>query len=270
MPSGFRKYLIYVVAASLVLYSAIIMYFYSIQERALFYARTVPMEQPLGFAIQHQELFLNAPDGAVLNAVYFYAQNPEAVVLYFHGNAQNIMDMQRAAKPFVDRGYDFLAMDYRTYGKSTGELSEENLFNDATLFLDWLREFGWSDENIIYYGRSLGTGIAIELASRSKPRGILLYSPYYSMHTLVNDIYPFLPVDLILKYPLESGTYMTSVTSPVLIIHGDKDNLIPFHHAEQLAGVRGELVVIKGGGHNGLTRRPQFWESIDKFLDEIK
>lgn len=267
MPSGFKKYASVFTASVFIIYIGICAYLYSIQEKAIFLSRTIPVEQPLNFSIQHQELFLNTDDGAMLNGVYFYARQAKGVMLYFHGNAQNILDMQYAAKPFVDRGYDFLAMDYRSYGKSTGKLSEENLFDDAALFYDWLKNNDWQENEIILYGRSLGTGIATELASRTNPAGVLLYSPYYSMSSLVADIYPIFPARLLLKYPLESGKYMQTVTAPVLILHGDKDTLIPIEHAQELSEVRGKLVVFEGGGHNRLTRFPLFWESIDEFLD---
>jgi len=270
MPSGFKKYLTYVAVGLLLIYISIGVYLHNIQERALFPAKTIPITQSLGFSLPHQELFLTAQDGAILSGVYFSSNESQGVVLYFHGNRENLLDMQYVAKPFVQRGYDFLAMDYRTYGKSTGELSEENLFSDATLFWNHLKGMGWQESDIVIYGRSIGTGIATELAARTKPRGLLLYSPYYSIPSLISDRFALFPVRLILSYTLNSGKNIQDVNAPILILHGDKDRVIPLSEAQKLAAIKGKLVVFEGGGHGGLQRFPLFWQSIERFFDEIK
>ena len=270
MKSPLRKSLLYLSAVLLLIYVAVCIFFFQIQEPSIFPARQIPQEVELGFALEHEELFVDAPDGARLNGVLFKVENPQGVVLHFHGNGENILDMQSVAEPFIRERYDFLAMDYRTYGKSTGELSEASLFDDALLFMQLLESRGWEQADVFIHGRSIGTGIAIHLASVTQPRALLLHSPYYSMHSLVVERFPFLPVGLILQYPLNSAQYLPSVDCPVLILHGEVDEVIPLSHAEQLAAIKGELVTFPTGGHNNLPRFPQFWEEIAAFLNDTE
>jgi fermentation-respiration switch protein FrsA (DUF1100 family) len=262
----FKKPMVYFPSLLVLIYVLVCIYFFVIQEQGMFPGREIESERELGFTIKHEEVFLETPDGARLNAVLFEADNPRAVVLHFHGNGENILDMEYAAEPFIKRNYNFLAMDYRTYGKSTGELSEENLFSDASLVMQFLESRGWKQSDIILYGRSIGTGIATQLASETKPRGLILYSPYYSMHALVSDLYPFLPVKLLLKYPLNSAEYLQSVACPVLILHGEVDPVIPVNHAKKLSKIKGKLVTIKAGDHNNLTTFSVFWKALDEFM----
>ena len=265
-----KKLISFPVAGIVLLYIGVCIYFYSIQEMSLFPARTIPHDFIYTFETPHEELFLDSADGARINAVLFKTDEPRGVVLYFHGNATNMRHMEHVGKPFTRMGFDLLAIDYRGYGKSVGELSEQALFDDARLAMDYLVDIGWRESDIILYGRSIGSGVATQLASVSTPRALILYSPYYSMLDLVSEKVPYLPASLILKYPLDSATYMQSVSAPVLILHGDKDTLIPISHALDLAAVRGQLIRFPQGDHNNLTRFPEFWQAIEAFMDDYR
>ena len=264
-----RKLISFPVPGLVLLYIGVCIYFYSIQEMSLFPARTIPQEFAYTFGTPHEEIFLDSDDGARINAVLFKADDPSGVVLYFHGNATNMRHMEHVGKPFTRMGYDLLAIDYRGYGKSVGELSEQALFDDARMAMNYLSEAGWEESDIILYGRSIGSGVATQLASTSTPRALILYSPYYSMLDLVSEKVPYLPASLILKYPLDSAGYMQSVSAPVLILHGDKDTLIPISHALDLASIRGQLIRFPQGDHNNLSRFPEFWQAIEQFLNEL-
>ena len=250
-------------------YLAICSYFYLIQEQSLFPANTIPAGLVYDFKLPHEEIFIDAPDGARLNGVFFDAENSRGVVLHFHGNAENMLNMEQTARQFVQLGFSFLAVDYRSYGKSTGRLSEQNLFDDAMLIMQFLKQQGWEESQIVLYGRSIGTGVAIQLASKTNPAGVILYSPFYNMQQLVSEMFPFLPVNLLLQYPMQSDNYLKLTESPVLMLHGDNDTIIPVHHAQQLGEIRGRLVIIAGGGHNDLTRYPLFWQEVSQFLASV-
>lgn len=251
-------------------YLAICLYYYLNQELIIFPASKIDPGTEINFELKHKEIFLATPDGARLNAVLFEAENPKGVVLHFHGNGENMLNMNYVAEPFILRNYSFLAMDYRSYGKSTGNLSEEKLYSDAALFMQYLEESGWSASDIIIYGRSIGTSIAIQLASKNTPRGLILYSPFYSLKSLVSEILPFIPVGVILKYPLDSAKYMSKVNCPVIMFHGDSDSVVPLSSAEKLSKIKGRLVIFKNGTHENLTNYPQFWSEVDNFLLGLK
>ncbi|MEW8348188.1 MAG: alpha/beta hydrolase [Candidatus Thiodiazotropha taylori] len=250
-------------------YAILCLYYYLNQVNIIFPASRIDTNAVFNFTIDHQELYIDTPDGARLHGVLFKAENPKGVILHFHGNAENMLSMQYAAEPFVERNYSFLAMDYRSYGKSSGSLSEENLFADAALFLNHLKNSGWDSSEIIFYGRSIGTGVSIQLASKSEVRGMILYAPFYSLTALADYHFPLLPAELLLKFPMDSASYMSSVKHPVLILHGAEDRIIPLDQAERLARITGNLVVLENGGHNDLYGHHRFWVEIDNFLASI-
>lgn len=265
-----KKIALYTGAIILLLYVGLSVFFYQAQESLLFPARTIPLETELNFTLDHEELFVETPDGETLNGVLFTAEEPKGVILHFHANVENILDMESVAKPFIENKYSFITMDYRTYGKSTGELSEANLFADAALFMQFLESRGWSQSDIILYGRSVGTGISTQLASKTNPRGLILHSPYSSMELLMSGNMPFLPMSLIFKYPLHSAEYMKNVKCPVIILTGELDEVVPLSHAQTLAGIKGKLVVFKDGDHDNLREFPKFHAEIEDFLASIK
>ncbi|MCG8004600.1 MAG: lysophospholipase [Candidatus Thiodiazotropha lotti] len=250
-------------------YAILCLYYYLNQVNIIFPASRIDTDTEFTFTIDHQELFIDTPDGARLHGVLFRAIKPKGVILHFHGNAENMLSMQYAAEPFVDRNYSFLAMDYRSYGKSSGELSEENLFADAALFLEYLKKAGWESSKIILYGRSIGTGVAIQLASKADLGGMILYAPFYSLTDLADYHFPLLPSDLLLKFPMDSASYLNGVQAPVLILHGSDDRIIPLDQAERLARIKGKLVVLINGRHNDLYGHEKFWFEIDTFLASI-
>ncbi|MCG7994979.1 MAG: lysophospholipase [Candidatus Thiodiazotropha taylori] len=264
-----KKNLIFAIILGCTGYTFLCLYYYLNQVNIIFPASRIDNDTVFNFTIDHQELYIDAPDGARLHGVLFKAKKPKGVILHFHGNAENMRSMQYAAEPFVDRNYSFLAMDYRSYGKSSGSLSEENLFADAALFLNHLKSSGWDSSEIILYGRSIGTGIAIQLASKSELRGMILYAPFYSLTALADYHFPLLPAELLLKFPMDSASYMSSVKQPVLILHGADDRIIPLDQAERLARITGNLVVLENGGHNDLYGHHRFWVEIDNFLASI-
>ncbi len=247
-------------------YLVLCFWLYLAQEGMLFIPRTIAPEADLGFKLPHDEIYLDAPDGARLHGVIFHAELPVAVILYFHGNAENILDMEGTAAKYVELGYSFLAVDYRSYGKSRGVLSEANLFADASLFFAYLKELGWVESDIVISGRSIGTAIATELASRTTPRALVLYSGFSSITDIAAEQFPYFPVRLVIRYPFDSARYMESVRCPVLMFHGKDDPVVPLHHAEKLAAIRGELLVFENGNHDNLTGYPSYWEAFRRVV----
>ena len=151
------------------------------------------------FQDQFEELFLEAQDGAVINALHFKAEAPKGVILYFHGNAGDLSRWGNITSYFVEKRYDVLVMDYRTYGKSTGELSEKALYDDALMCYSHLLKT-YDENDIIIYGRSLGTGMATYMASVKNPKQLILETPYYSLVDIAKRRFPILPVSLFMKY----------------------------------------------------------------------
>jgi len=190
------------------------------------------------------------------------------VLLYFHGNAGNLARWGEIATYFVEKRYDVIIMDYRTYGKSTGELSEENLFGDAQLFYDHTLE-QYAEEDIIVYGRSLGAAIATQVASKNMPSKLVLETPFYNLLDVARARFAFLPLKWLLNYKFESNHHIQNVRCPVTIIHGTDDTVVDYGSGQRLYKIAPEpkkLITIEQGGHNNLVEFNQFDDAINEVL----
>ncbi len=242
---------------------------YFLQEKMIFLPTRLPQDFQYSFAEPFEEVFLSAADGARLNALWFKRPSPRGLILYFHGNAGNLSRWGHIAEPFAKMEYDVLIMDYRTYGKSTGTLSEQNLFSDAQLFYDYAREH-YSEKEIVLYGRSLGTGMATRLAADNQPALLLLETPFYSLLDIGVKRFPWLPVKWFMKYPLRAHEFMQQVLCPVRIFHGTKDRIVPYESGrklfESIPGDNKTFYEIQGGRHNNLSSFPAYQQAVIEVL----
>ena len=245
--------------------------FYFLQEKIIFLPTTLPQNYAYSFSEYFEEVFLTADDGARLNALWFKREDPKGLVLYFHGNAGNLARWGEITVPFVRKGYDVLVMDYRTYGKSTGKLSESALYSDAQLFYDFAAEH-YEENEILLYGRSLGTGLATKLAAKNKPARLLLETPYFSLLDIGVKRFPWLPVKWFMKYPMRTYEFTQEVSCPVRVFHGTDDKVIPYDAGLRLFDtipIRNKVFhTIEGGGHNNLDTFPEFRRAQDAAFSE--
>jgi len=245
---------------------------YFIQEKLIFLPTKLPMDFEYSFQYPFQEIFLTAEDGAVLNALHFKNEKPQGAILYFHGNAGDLSRWGHIATYFVEKNYDVVIMDYRTYGKSTGVLSEEALLKDSQLFYDYAVDV-YGEDQLIVYGRSLGTGLASFLASGNHPSQLVLETPYYSMLDVAKERFPYLPLSFLLKYKMPSYEFLQTSRCPILIIHGSKDRIVPLRSGEKLYEAIQDkpvtMVVVEGGQHNNLLEFNSYKEAIKRFLQPV-
>ncbi len=242
---------------------------YFLQEKLIFLPSKLPQEFEFSFRHDFEEVSLAAEDGSLLNSIHFKQDNPKGLILYFHGNAGDLSRWGDITSFFVDRKYDVLVMDYRTYGKSTGKLSEDALHSDAQLFYDYaLKQY--EEHQIILYGRSLGTGIATKLASKNNPNKLILETPYYSLMEVARERFPFLPVTWFMKYKLLTYEFIKSVSCPITIFHGTSDNVIPYKSGRRLFDAiprqTKDFYTIVEGGHNNLIEFDDYLNGINKAL----
>jgi alpha-beta hydrolase superfamily lysophospholipase len=190
------------------------------------------------------------------------------VVLYFHGNKNNITRYAPYAADFTRQGYEVWMMDYPGFGKSTGVFSEQKLYEYA-LVLYKLARSRWKPSQIILYGKSLGTGIAAQLADVRDCRRLILESPYYSLESVAGHYLPVYPWGRLLHYHFPTYTHLPAVTAPVTIFQGTSDWQTPYSNASRLKPLLkpgDEFVTIEGGGHNNLHEYPLFREKLDSVL----
>ena len=241
-------------------YLAICLIVYFIQEKFIFHPEKLPQNFQFKYDRPFRELFFDVERNVRLNGLYFPVQNPKGVILYFHGNTRSIKGWAKYSKDFTKYGYDLVMADYRGFGKSTGKRSEDAMLKDAQFIYTQLSK-NYKEDQIIVYGRSIGSGFAVRVASLNNPRFCILDAPYYSFQNISSRYLPFLPIPFLLKYPIRADLWMEYVKCHTYILHGTKDWLIPIRSSERLVSIAPEritLIRIEGGGHNNLPSFPQY------------
>lgn len=239
------------VSSLLVGYLAIVATMYVIQRQLLFPGATGPSEiagtSPIG-----QWVSIRTADGERLTALYQPPSAGKPVVLFFHGNADLIRNYAFLARAFQERGYGFLAPAFRGYPGSTGSPSEAGLIEDGLTAHSWLSQHAPASP-IAILGRSLGTGVAVSTAAKRKVSALALVSAYDSIANVASEAYPYLPVKLLIRDPMNSDQLIGGVSAPKLFIHGDQDSVIPIERGQALYASASEtkaFLVLKGIGHN--------------------
>jgi fermentation-respiration switch protein FrsA (DUF1100 family) len=183
------------------------------------------------------------------------ATGRKATIFYFHGNAGNLAGRAQRFDRLIDRGYGVVAMAYRGSSGSTGRPSEDVITEDSALARKNLTQLlGQAPKGkIIYYGESLGTGVATKLAVSYPPDALILEAPYTSVVDLAAAQMPFFPIRAVLDQRWETDKHITKVTVPTLILHGTSDQVIPYRHGKAVLALSGakhkRLKTIKGGNH---------------------
>jgi fermentation-respiration switch protein FrsA (DUF1100 family) len=225
-----------------------------IAQRKLMYfpdsTRVPPSNYGLGGVI---ERVLDTPDGARIVGWYGRAAPGRPTVLYFHGNAGNLASRSERVRKYVARGFGIFMPSYRGYSGSTGSPTERANVSDAKLAYDALRKEGIAPENVILYGESLGSGVAVQVATEKPVGGVVLDAPYTSIVDVAAGAYPFLPVRPFMFDRYETLRHLREVKAPLLIVHGEDDEVIPVEMGRAVyAAANGpkELVTFPGAGHS--------------------
>ena len=260
-----------VVLSAAFVYAAVTAIVWLAQERLIFFPPS-----PLGRAVapagwRLEEVSFNTHDGTQLAGVLVMppASRPPAVI-YFGGNAEEVTAYAgEAQQTYGERAV--LLVNYRGYGASAGDPSEKRLVADGVELFDWLRARPDIDgERIAIHGRSLGTGVSVQVAAARAPRCIVLTSPFSSARDVAREMYPWLPVAFLLRHPFDSLAVAPRLTMPVLILMGSADTLIAPRHSQALArawGSPAQTVMLEGFGHNDVQLNPRYDASIRAFLD---
>lgn len=180
-------------------YLAICLLVFFTQEFFLFHPEKLISNFEYKFDADFEEMYIPTKDGAILNALLFKAKDSKGLVFYFKGNTRSIKGWGKFSRDFTSKGYDFFVFDYRGFGKSKGKRSERNFHRDCNAAYEYLIKNIYKEEDIIIYGRSIGSGFATRTASRHNPKMLILDSPYYSLYHLVKRYLPLLPVMSIFK-----------------------------------------------------------------------
>ena len=243
---------------------------YFLQEKILFHPEKLPANHAFNFSIPFKEINLAVTNERNLSIVQFTVPDSvcQGVVLYFHGNRRNIERYVPFASNFTKNNYEVWMMDYPGFGKSTGERTEDIMYEDAKELYKMARA-RFAKDSIIIYGKSLGTGIASFLASVKDCKRLMLEAPYYSIDALAAHYLPFYPVSWMCKYHFPTYGYFEKVDAPISIFHGTHDEVIPYSQSKRLIKIAkpgAELITIEDGTHNNLNSYPLFHQKLDSLL----
>ncbi len=253
-----------------VVYVVLILAFFFFQHFFFFRPEYLPQHFTYKYPFPFEEINFDMEDGGRINGIHFVVPNARGVVFYFKGNSRSIKGWGKFARDFVGKGYDFFMIDYRGFGKSRGRRTETILYNDGQHLYQWLKE-RYPEDQIVIYGRSLGSGIAARIASWNQPKMLILDSPYYSFLKQIQRYGFILPVRLLLRYQIRTDQFIKNIKCPVFFIHGKKDRLIPFSDSVKLQKLipdRGHLFPIKEGRHNNLPSFPEYHDHLYDLLND--
>lgn len=228
---------------------------------------------PEQFGVGFEDLLLRTADGETVNAWFVRAVGePLGHILFAHGNGGNIGDRSPVLALLAAAGFDVLVFDYRGYGRSTGRPSERGTYLDARAAREaLLAQDGVDTERVVYLGKSLGGGVMMELVTAFPPAALILMSTFTGLRDAAGAVYPYLPKVFVPNaYP--SLKRIRGLTCPVLIMHGDHDELLPVRMGRELfaaAPEPKELVIYPGGAHNDIVLKPGWANTVAEWVAKV-
>jgi fermentation-respiration switch protein FrsA (DUF1100 family) len=227
--------------------------FIFLEQKSLYHPTKEILNTPESLGIGFENVVFKTSDGQSLNGWFVPAQGARVTVLYCHGNAGTIADRLHKVTFFNGMGVNFFIFDYRGYGKSTGRPSEKGLYRDAQAAYDYLLSRGDVDKNkIVAYGKSLGGPVAADVCSNRNVSALILEGSFASVLLRARQMYPFLPMQLLVTQRYDAMAQVKRLRIPKLIVHGRQDDVIAFRFGEMLfaAAVEPKQFLPFEGGHN--------------------
>jgi pimeloyl-ACP methyl ester carboxylesterase len=244
------------------------------QESLLFHPEPLAADHRFKQPADVHETFVDVP-GARLHALHLRLPKPDGVVFYLHGNGGNLDSWFANSAFYRDLNVDLFMIDYRGYGKSTGRNADEaQLMADASAAWQSIAPM-YAGRPVVFIGRSLGTGLVAKLAASlppaQRPDLLVLISPYLSVQAMTAEMYPYVPSAL-LRYPLRTDEALLSLAPGhprVLLLHGDRDGLIPYANSEALARLvpTATLTRIEGAGHGDISRFESYLRAVRQAIE---
>ena len=230
---------------------------------------------PRDLGLDFEPLTITSSDGERLQAWRLPVDAARAHIVYFHGNGGNLSVWAPIVAHLPRRGYSVLTFDYRGYGLSTGRPTERGLHRDVSAVLERVQRDSDRFMPIVYWGRSLGTTMAAYAATVKRPDGLILESGFPDARSLIRSSPPLALLGLFSTYRFPTADLLKHVDAPVLVMHGDRDRVVPFALGRELydriPGPK-QFVTVHGGDHNDVTPPDEaaYWTAVDAFIRTIK
>lgn len=252
------------------IYCSIGIALYHLQEKFLFHPVTLSANDSFHFSVPFREVNIPMNKTDTINIIQFYPKDSLAkgVVIYFHGNKGNVNRYEKYAANYTRNHFEVWVPDYPGYGKTTGKLTEENMYRQASEVYK-LAHSKFSSDSIIVFGKSLGSGVASYISARQNCARVILETPFFSVPDLFSNYAPIYPTARMSHFKFPVGEYLKEVKEPITIFHGTADKVIPYRCAAKLKKVLkpgDEFISIESGSHNNLNDSPVFQAKLDSLL----
>jgi fermentation-respiration switch protein FrsA (DUF1100 family) len=245
------------------------------QPGMVFYPVASLYQTPRDWGLEYSEVTLETEDQVRLYGWFIPREGARRVVLFLHGNAGNISHRGESIRIFHRLGLNVFIFDYRGFGRSQGSASERGLYKDARAAWDWLTgKGGFSPDEVILFGRSLGGVVAAHLASDVSPGGLIIESSFSSARDLARTLFPLLSKMVFLRFRFNAEEYVEQVACPILVLHSPDDEIIPYRLGRKLydsAPDPKQFVDLEGGHNDGFLRsQPEYEDALGAFLAALE
>ena len=241
---------------------------YAFQEKLIFFPEKLDRDFAFRFNTEFEEIFVDVGSGEQIHGILYKTGSPKGLIFYLHGNAGSLRSWGFASEYFVSLGYDVFMIDYRGYGKSGGKInSEYQLNSDMQKAYDEIKKH-YDENSIIVLGYSIGSGPALYLASKNDPKLLILQAPFYNLTDMMRRYFPIFPAFL-LRYKMENDKYLKECRMPIIIFHGDRDEVIYYGSSVKLSKHFKEgdrLITLEGQRHNGMTYNADYQREMRNIL----
>ena len=231
--------------------------------------------QPETYGLKAEDCFFATSDSVRIHGWLFQIDTPKATLLWCHGNAGNITHRLDNIRKLLPLGLNVFIFDYRGYGKSEGEPSEEGLYTDALAAYEFLlKNKRLESSSLIIFGRSIGAAVAVDLAFKRSCRGVILESSFTSAKDMVKEMFPIIPMHFFVRSKFDSEEKISEIHVPILFTHGTNDRTIPLHLGKKLFEKANEpksFYEIIGADHNDtyIVGGDEYFTRLKKFIDEV-
>lgn len=257
-------------------YLLLLIFMYLFQSKMIFLPSSNLAITPERAGLKAEDIWIKTEDDERLHGWFFPVEEAEYVVVLSHGNAGNISNRIDIAKFLQEAGFSILIYDYRGYGQSSGKPSEEGLYKDIEAVVNYLKtENGYSEQQMIMYGRSMGGAVAAYSAAKFNVSGLVLDSAFKNLKSMVSDLYPFVP-SFLASYEFSTLKYVQQLSVlPVMVMHSPNDTIVDISHGKSLFGIAKEpkTFVELRGSHNdnfhvSVDIHKKYWEEFLQMIDE--
>jgi len=263
-----QKIVLWLVGVFAALYALLCILMYSYQESLIFHPKKLEANYNFKFEQKFEELNIPGADGKKINGLLLKCDSARGLIFYLHGNAGALDTWGDIGKNYAPLRYDVFVMDYRGFGKSEGEIEgEDQFYSDVQAAYNELKK-RYDEKKIVIIGYSIGSGSASMLASKNDPKMLVLQAPYYSLTDMMHNMYPFVP-DFLLDYKFETYNFIQKVKAPVMIFHGNADEIIYYGSSLKLKEhfkPADKLITLEGAGHLGMNHNETYLAELANAL----